>query len=54
MLSMICKELVHKPISLNSMTDNTFFSAHAPVIQISLLYFLKTEQAIPKANHMRP
>lgn len=36
MLSVICKELLSKHISLNSMRGNEFFSAHAHMIQISL------------------
>lgn len=55
--SMICKELLSKHISLNSMRDNEFPSAHARVIQISLSpllsCFVKTERAIPKENHTR-
>lgn len=55
--SVICREVLSKHISWNSMKDNEFFTAHAHLIQISLLsffYFVKTEPVIHKENHMRP
>lgn len=41
--SVMCKELLSKHISMNSMRDNDFFSAHARLIGISLSSFLFCE-----------